>query len=33
MKIDIEKNSEDVKAIVKIHIEAFPNFFFNKPRR
>ena len=27
MKIDIAKNSEDVKAIVKIHIEAFPNFF------
>ena len=27
MKIEIAKNNEEIQEIVKIHIDAFPNFF------
>ena len=33
MKIEIAKNNEEIQEIVKIHIDAFPNFFFNKFRK
>lgn len=33
MKIKIANNNEEIQEIVKIHINAFPNFFFNKSRK